>query len=75
MQTYINPQLSDWSALASRPTQKSEDLQAVVLEVFNEIQLKKDKALFDFTEKFDQVQLPSLKVLPEEIQEAKSLIS
>lgn len=75
MKTYINPQLSDWSALTSRPTQKSEDLQAVVLEVFNEIQLKKDKALFDFTEKFDQVQLPSLQVSPEEIQEAKSLIS
>lgn len=75
MQTYINPQLSDWLALASRPTQKSEDLQAVVLEVFNEIQLKKDKALFDFTEKFDQVQLSSLQVSPEEIEEAKSLIS
>lgn len=75
MQTYINPQLSDWSALTSRPTQNSEDLQTVVLEVFNEIQLKKDKALFDFTEKFDQVQLPSLQVSPEEIEEAKSLIS
>lgn len=75
MQTYINPQLSDWLALASRPTQKSEDLQAVVLEVFNEIQLKKDKALFDFTEKFDQIKLPSLQVSPEEIEEAKSLIS
>lgn len=75
MQTYINPQLSDWSALTSRPTQKSENLQAIVLEVFNEIQLKKDKALFDFTQKFDQVQLPSLKVSPEEIEEAKSLIS
>lgn len=75
MQTYINPQLSDWSALTSRPTQKSENLQAIVLEVFNEIQLKKDKALFDFTQKFDQVQLPSLQVSPEEIEEAKSLIS
>lgn len=75
MKTYINPQLPDWSALASRPTQKSENLQAVVLEVFNEIQLKKDKALFYFTKKFDQVQLTSLQVSPEEIQEAKSLIS
>lgn len=75
MKTYINPQLSDWSALTSRPTQNSEDLQTVVLEVFNEIQLKKDKALFDFTEKFDQIQLPSLQVSPEEIEEAKSLIS
>ena len=27
MQTYINPQLSDWSALTSRPTKEAQDLQ------------------------------------------------
>ena len=75
MQTYINPQLSDWSALTSRPTKEAQDLQKIVLDVFEKIQSEKDKALIDFTEKFDKVKLSSLEVSLEEIEEAKSLIS
>ena len=75
MQTYINPQLSDWSALTSRPTKEAQDLQKIVLDVFEKIQSEKDKALIDFTEKFDKVKLSSLEVSTEEIEEAKPLIS
>ena len=75
MQTYINPKLSDWSALTSRPTKEAQDLQKIVLDVFEKIQSEKDKALIDFTEKFDKVKLSSLEVSLEEIEEAKSLIS
>ena len=75
MQTYINPKLSDWSALTSRPTKEAQDLQKIVLDVFEKIQSEKDKALIDFTEKFDKVKLSSLEVSTEEIEEAKPLIS
>lgn len=75
MQTYTNPQLSDWSALTSRPTKEAQDLQKIVLDVFEKIQLEKDEALIEFTEKFDGVKLTSLEVSKEEIEEAKSLIS
>lgn len=75
MQTYINPQLSDWSALTSRPTKEAQDLQKFVLNVFGKIQLDKDQALIDFTEQFDKVQLTSLEVSVEEMEEAKALIS
>ena len=75
MQTYINPQLSDWSALTSRPTKEAQDLQKIVLDVFGKIQSEKDEALIEFTEKFDGVKLTSLEVSKEEIEEAKSLIS
>ena len=75
MQTYINPKLSDWSALTSRPTKEAQDLQKIVLDVFEKIQSEKDKALIDFTERFDGVKLTSLEVPTEEIEEAKSLIS
>ena len=75
MQTYINPQLSDWSDLTARPTKEAQDLQKIVLDVFGKIQTKKDQALIDFTEQFDKVKLTSLEVATEEIEEAKSLIS
>lgn len=68
MQTYINPKLSDWSALTSRPTKEAQDLQKIVLDVFEKIQSEKDKALIDFTEKFDKVKLSSLEVSTEELK-------
>lgn len=75
MITFIKPQLSDWSALTSRPTKEPQNLQKIVLEVFEKIQAEKDRALINFTEQFDKVRLTSLEVSVEEIEEAKSLIS
>lgn len=75
MQTYIKPQLSDWSTLTARPTKEAQDLQEIVLDIFGKIQTEKDQALIDFTEKFDQVKLTSLEVSTQEIEEAKTLIS
>lgn len=75
MQTYIKPQLSDWSTLTARPTKEAQDLQKIVLDVFGKIQTEKNQALIDFTEKFDQVKLTSLEVSTQEIEEAKTLIS
>lgn len=75
MQTYIKPQLSDWSKLKARPTKEAQDLQEIVLDIFGKIQKEKDQALIDFTEKFDQVKLTSLEVSTQEIEEAKTLIS
>ena len=67
MKTYINPPLSDWTELTKRPTKEAQDLQALVLDVFNEIQTNKDQALIDFTEKFDQVKIEKLAVSVDEI--------
>ncbi|HAD78486.1 histidinol dehydrogenase [Empedobacter falsenii] len=75
MQTYINPNISNWSTLTARPTKEAQDLQKIVLDVFEKIQIEKDQALIDFTEKFDQVKLTSLEVSTQEIEEAKTLIS
>ncbi len=75
MQTYIKPQLSDWSTLTARPTKEAQDLQKIVLDVFGKIQTEKNQALIDFTEQFDKVKLSSLEVTAVEIEEAKTLIS
>ena len=75
MKTYINPPLSDWTELTKRPTKEAQDLQALVLDVYNKIQTNKNQALIDFTEKFDQVKIENLAVFIDEIEEAKTLIS
>jgi histidinol dehydrogenase len=75
MNTYIYPPLTEWFELSNRPTKKTQDLQQVVLNVFDEIQNKKDKALIKLTEKFDNVKLSNLYVSEQEIEEAKSLIT
>ncbi len=75
MKTFIKPQLSDWSILTSRPTKEAQDLQKIILDVFEKIQVDKDEALIDFTEQFDQVRLTTLEISVEEIEEAKNLIA
>ncbi len=75
MKTFIKPQLSDWSILTSRPTKEAQDLQKIILDVFEKIQMDKDEALIDFTEQFDQVRLTSFEISVEEIEEAKTLIA
>lgn len=75
MKTFIKPQLSDWSILTSRPTKEAQDLQKIILDVFEKIQMDKDEALIDFTEQFDQVRLTSLEISVEEIEDAKNLIA
>lgn len=75
MKTFIKPQLSNWSILTSRPTKEAQDLQKIILDVFEKIQMDKDEALIDFTEQFDQVRLTTLEISAEEIEEAKTLIA
>ena len=75
MQTYNKPEYSDWSTLTSRPTKEAQDLQKIVLDVFDKIQIEKDQALINFTEEFDKVRISYLEVSTEEIEEAKNLIS
>lgn len=75
MEKYIQPQLTNWSELSKRPTKESQDLQKVVLDVFEQIQDKKDEALFELTKKFDKVDISNLTVSQQEIDEAKTLIS
>lgn len=75
MKTYIQPQISNWTELTTRPTKESKDLQKIVLEVFDKIKTEGDKALVDFTAQFDKVQLTNLFVTSQEIDEANELIS
>jgi histidinol dehydrogenase len=58
-----------------RPVQKAEDLQNIVLTVFEDIKNKKDKALIDYTKKFDKANLTDIRVSSDEINTAIASVS
>ena len=50
------------------------DVSAVVSDIINTVKEKGDKALFDYTEKFDKAKLDSLLVSKSEIEDAKNSV-
>ncbi len=75
MNITTNPTRTDWTELTTRPAKVAADLSKIISEVFDDVALKGDKALFSYTEKFDKVVLNDLKVSPTEIASAGSQLS
>jgi histidinol dehydrogenase len=67
MQKFINPLTSEWKTLIDRPTASYDDLEDLVLEVFEQVEKRGDEAVFEYTKQFDKIQLQTLQVSPEEI--------
>lgn len=55
-------------------TEPAVDVEAIVAEIIENVKQNGDKALFEYTEKFDKAKLQSLIVSKEEIEEAVSLV-
>jgi histidinol dehydrogenase len=64
------PEKSSWPALLKRPVLKGKDVDAIVSPVIRDVQKRGDRALFEYTEKFDHVRLSSLQVTMAEFLEA-----
>ena len=75
MQQFINPAPADWESILKRPTASFKDLEPLVEEVFQEVQAKGDKALVDYTLKFDKVKLDSFRVNAKEYARAEKTVS
>ena len=69
------PERNTWADLLKRPTLQTESLRETVLEILNHIKFEGDKAVLEYEEKFDKVQLNSLLVSEEEIAEAEKKVS
>ncbi|GGG48213.1 histidinol dehydrogenase [Bizionia arctica] len=59
MKSIINPKREDWSVLLQRPTQKVENLEDTVNQVFDDVKRNGDKAISKYTQLFDGVILDS----------------
>lgn len=69
------PAKSKWKAIVERPHMDLSKLNETVSSVLKDIKDNGDEAVKRYEEKFDHVQLSSLAVTPEEIEEAMFLIS
>lgn len=75
MQLIQNPSKNDWSSILERPTKTVDDIESVVNAVFKNVQQNGDKALNEYTLKFDKVELESLIVSENEINDACNSVS
>lgn len=60
--------------LLKRNSDPGESVRDTVLEIIDTVRDRGDQALLDYTQTFDGVRLSSLRVTPEEIEEAKASI-
>ncbi|MDY7396374.1 histidinol dehydrogenase [Aureibaculum sp. 2210JD6-5] len=75
MNKIYNPLKENWSAILARPTQTVEDIEATVLEIFNEVKQKGDGAIEKYTDIFDGVAVKNMQVSEKEIFENQDKIS
>ncbi|MNJ84869.1 Histidinol dehydrogenase [compost metagenome] len=74
MKTIVNPGPEELRTILKRPELESTDLETTIAEIFREVEQKGDEALKLFALKFDQVELDSLEVTAEEIDQSASVL-
>jgi histidinol dehydrogenase len=70
-----NPNRKDWQTILQRPTQTVNDIESIVNTVFDAVKIDGDVAISKFTKQFDAVELNTLLVSENEIEEACQLVS
>lgn len=72
---YISPKNNIWQELVARPVVKKEDVSQTVKQVFDEVKSNGDEAISKYTHFFDKVDLESIKVSEEEVDNAIGLVA
>ncbi len=75
MKVFRNPDKKIWPSLLARPALDITALDDIVKEVLVSVKNKGDKAVAEFTEKFDKVQLNDFVISDKEKSEAETLLS
>ena len=74
MKTIVNPNREGWEEILKRPTQKVEDIEKTVMEIFEDIKRHGDTAVLKYTSIFDGVILSDYLVSQQELEEAISRV-
>jgi len=69
MKKIDNPAPSEWADILKRPTQTVADIEGTVSEVFSAVQNSGDIAIKEYTQRFDKVNLESITVSEQEVNE------
>jgi histidinol dehydrogenase len=75
MQIYKYPPREQWAELLARPVFDSSELFGIVEKVLSDVQKNGDKAVRNYTAKFDKITLESFEVTSDEMVEAENLVS
>lgn len=75
MQVIKYPSREEWASLLTRPTFDNASLFGTVQKVLDDVRARGDKAVKEYTEQFDKVNLDNIEVTKEEIAEAEKLVS
>ncbi|MDO5980530.1 histidinol dehydrogenase [Flavivirga spongiicola] len=70
MNKIYNPNKESWSEVLKRPTQTVDDIEGIVNEIFNEVSRQGDRAISEYTTRFDGVILENNVVSLEELNSA-----
>ncbi len=69
------PKRSEWAEIVKRPVLNVDGLRETVKTVLDRVKAEGDKAVMEYEMLFDRVELSSLKVSEDEIQEAETLVA
>ena len=72
MNKVFNPEKNTWSSLAKRPLYSLDSVKGIVDEIFTNVKLYGDRALIDYTNKFDKVDLNDLIVSDQKINNSEN---
>ena len=72
MNKVFNPEKNTWSSLAKRPLYSLDSVKGIVDEIFTNVKLYGDRALIDYTNKFDKVDLNDLIVSDQKINSSEN---
>ncbi len=75
MQVIKYPSREEWASLLTRPTFDNTSLFGTVQKVLDDVRVRGDKAVKEYTEQFDKVNLNNIEVTKEEIAEAEQLVT
>ncbi|MGB5371663.1 MAG: histidinol dehydrogenase [Flavobacteriaceae bacterium] len=74
MKKFFNPPRKDWFKLLKRPTQTLDELESMVEAIFREVQQTGDRALKQYTKKFDGVLLDDFRVPGTAFENANKIV-
>ena len=75
MKTFFLPPKDSWEDLCKRPGLVRSELEDVVLKILSDVKALGDKAVMEYSWKFDKIEPASLKVSDQEIAESANEIS
>lgn len=75
MKKVYNPEKAELNSILTRPSKNMEDVERTVNQIFGEVSYMGDEAVKKYTSLFDGAYPERIQVTPEEIEEAKTLIS